>query len=179
MEGSRTVVASVVGYPHGWQTTAAKLYEARDLLRRGAREVEMVLNLGKLLSRQFQYLESEMLQMVDACRSQGAILKAVVETGALTDELKIVACKMSKLAGADFAKATGAPAAGSRALEDLRLMKARLRDHVKLAAGEVDTLEMALEACGAGCSRFSTEATRSILKDWKAELERRAAGGKS
>jgi len=81
-------VGSVAGFPHGSTTTAAKLYEARDLLRRGAREIDMVLNIGKLISRQFQYVEMELAQMAEACHDAGAILKVIFENAYLTDELK-------------------------------------------------------------------------------------------
>src|SRR5690348_5725779 len=72
MGGSGIPVGTVVGFPHGSSTTSVKLYEARDLLRRGAKEIDMVLNIGKLRSRAFQYIEAELLQMADTCHQQGA-----------------------------------------------------------------------------------------------------------
>ena len=179
LDGSQTALGSVVGYPHGSQTTAVKLYEARDLLRRGAKEIDMVVNIGKLVSRQFQYLESEFLQMVETCHSEGAVLKVIFENAYLTGELKIIACKLSRLAGADYARTATPLAPAGYAIEDLRLMKPRLGDRVKLAAGTVETLEQAHEVFGAGCSRFSATATARILDDWKAELKRRAASAES
>ena len=104
LQGSDVAVGAVVGFPHGSSTTGMKLYEARDLLRRGAKEIDMVLNIGKLRSRAFQYIETELLQMAEACHQNGAILKVIFENAYLTDELKIVACRICNRAGVDFAK---------------------------------------------------------------------------
>src|SRR5207245_820147 len=82
--GSDVAVGSVAGFPHGSTTTAAKLYEIRDVLRRGAREVDMVLNIPRLLSRQFPYVETELLQAAEECHKQGALLKVIFENAYLT-----------------------------------------------------------------------------------------------
>src|SRR5437879_5038786 len=89
--GSDVKVGSLAGFPHGSSTTAVKLYEIRDALRRGAKEVDMVLNISALLSRQFQHVESELLQCAEECHKQGAILKVIIENAYLTEELKLVA----------------------------------------------------------------------------------------
>src|SRR5262249_43545584 len=110
---SGVAVGSVAGFPHGTSNTAVKLYETRDLLRRGAREVDMVINISKLLSRQFQHVETELQQAAGACHEHGAILKVIFENAYLTDELKIVACRICSRAGADFVKtSTGFGATG-------------------------------------------------------------------
>lgn len=172
MKDSGIPVASVAGFPHGSATTAAKLYETRDLLRRGAREIDMVINIGKLLSRRFQYVETELRQMADACRESGALLKVILENAYLTDDLKIIACKISTRAGVDFVKtSTGFAPSGSR-LEDLRLMRAHSGPNVRIkAAGGVRTLESALEVYEAGCDRIGATATKTILGAWKTRLE--------
>ncbi|MBM3745146.1 MAG: deoxyribose-phosphate aldolase [Acidobacteria bacterium] len=175
MEGGGVPVGSVAGFPHGSQTTATKLYEARDLLRRGAKEIDMVLNIGKLLSRQFQFVETELAQMAEACHEAGAVLKVIFENAYLTGELKIIACKISTRAGVDFVKTSTGFAPTGATLEDLRLMRAHSGPNVRIkAAGGVRTLERALEVREAGCSRFGATATISILEDWKKRL---AAGG--
>jgi len=71
MEGSGVAVASTVGFPHGYSTTPAKLYEARDLLRRGVKEIDVALNTPKMIARQFQYLETELRQLAEACHEAG------------------------------------------------------------------------------------------------------------
>jgi deoxyribose-phosphate aldolase len=169
--GSSVKVGSVAGFPHGSSTTAVKLYEARDLLRRGAREIDMVLNIARLRSRQFQYVETELLQMAEACHKEGALLKVIFENAWLTDELKIVACRLCGRAGVDFAKTSTGFAPSGCTLEDLRLMRAHLPAEVGLkAAGGVRTLEKAKEVYEAGCARIGATATAAILDAWKAEL---------
>jgi deoxyribose-phosphate aldolase len=171
MSGSPVPVGSVAGFPHGSQTTSTKLYEARDLLRRGAREIDMVLNIGKLISRQFQFVETELAQMAQACHEAGAILKVIFENAYLTDELKIVACKISTRAGVDFVKTSTGFAPTGATLEDLRLMRLHAGPQVQVkAAGGVRTLERALEVRQAGCSRFGATATVAILEAWKERL---------
>ena len=171
LSGSTVTVGSVAGFPHGSQTTAVKLYEARDVLRRGAREIDMVLNIAKLRSRQFQYVETELLQMAETCHKEGALLKVIFENALLTDELKIVACRICGRAGVDFAKTSTGFASSGYTLEDLRLMRAHLPESVALkAAGGVRTLEKAKEVYEAGCTRFGATATADILDAWKAEL---------
>jgi deoxyribose-phosphate aldolase len=176
MSDSGVPVGSVAGFPHGSSTTSVKLYEARDLLRRGAREVDMVINIGQLISRNFQFVESELAQMAEACHEGGAILKVIFENAYLSDELKIVACKISTRAGADFVKTSTGFAPTGATLDDLRLMRAHAGPNVQIkAAGGVRTLEKALAVYQAGCSRFGATATVSILEDWKARLKEAAS----
>lgn len=171
MHGCRVPVGSVSGFPHGAMTTEAKLFEARDLLRRGAKEVDMVLNISKLLSRQFQFVETELAQMAQACHEGGAILKVIFENAYLTDELKVIACRISERAGADFVKTSTGFAPTGATLEDLRLMRANVGPQVRVkAAGGVRTLDSAIKVYEVGCSRFGATATITILEDWKKRL---------
>src|SRR5579862_2055162 len=175
LQGSTVKVGSVAGFPHGSSTTAVKLYEARDVLRRGAREIDMVLNIARLRSRMFQYVETELVQMAETCHKEGALLKVIFENAWLTDELKIVACRICGRAGVDFAKTSTGCAPSGYTLEDLRLMRAHLPDSVGLkAAGGVRTLEKAKEVYQAGCTRFGATATAVILDAWQAECEKAA-----
>lgn len=176
MKDSGVAVGSVAGFPHGTSNTAVKLYETRDLLRRGAREVDMVINISKLLSRQFQHVETELQQAADACHEQDAILKVIFENAYLTDELKIVACRICGRAGVDFVKTSTGFAPTGYTIEDLRLMRAHTNPNIRIkAAGGVRTLEKAMEVYQAGCSRFGATATVTILEDWKAQLKQMAA----
>src|SRR5438477_3696607 len=175
LSGSSVAVGSLAGFPHGSSTTAVKLYEIRDVLRRGAKEVDMVLNIGKLLSRQFQYVEMELLQCAEECHKQGALMKVIFENAFLTDELKIVACRISARAEVDFVKTSTAFAASGYTIEDLKLMRAHTPEHVGVkAAGGVRTLEKALEVYDVGCARFGATATSAILDEWKARLQQTA-----
>jgi len=172
LASSDVKAGSIAGFPHGSSTTAAKLYEIRDVLRRGAKEVDVVLNISKLLSRQFQYVEMELLQAAEECHKQGALLKVIFENSFLTDELKVVACRISTRAEVDFVKTSTAFAAGGCTLADLKLMRAHTPEHIGVkAAGGIRTLDKALEAYQAGCSRIGATATAAILDEWKARLQ--------
>ena len=104
LQGSSVKAGAVCGFPHGSQNTATKLYEARDLLRRGAREIDMVIAISKLLSREFQHVQMELLQISESCHKEGALLKVILENAYLTDELKIIACRCCERAEVDFVK---------------------------------------------------------------------------
>jgi deoxyribose-phosphate aldolase len=176
MRGSGVAVGSVVSYPHGDTTTSVKLYETRDLLRRGVTEIDTVINLGKMISRQFQYVEVELQQMAGACHEAGAILKVAFENGYLTQDLKTIACKIVRRSGADYARTSTPFGPLPYSLEDVALMKRLLGDDVSLkASGGVRTISDVLELREAGCRRVGTIATVSILEDWKAQLKAAAA----
>jgi deoxyribose-phosphate aldolase len=177
MERSGVAVGSVVGFPHGSETTPAKIYQTQDLLRRGVTEIDMVINIGKLISRQFQYIESELLQIGELCHQSGALLKVIIETAYLGEDLKVIACKVAKRTGVDFLKtSTGFAPEGAKA-EDIKLLVRLCGDKVKVkAAGGIRTLEQALEMYELGCSRIGTGSAAEILEGWKSRLSARAEG---
>jgi deoxyribose-phosphate aldolase len=166
MEGSQVRVASTVGYPNGSGVTGTKLYEGRDLLRRSVHEIDMVINAGKLISRQFQYVETELLQMAKSCQESGAVLKVYVPTGILPDDLKIIAAKICKRVDAQFISIDGNP-------KDVTFVLPLLRERLdlKIASG-VNSLSEALEFRAAGCSRMATTDPAPILDEWKAHIQR-------
>lgn len=169
--GTRVAVGSIVSFPHGAATTAVKLYETRDLLRRGAKEIDMVVNIGKLRSRQFQYIESEILQVSNACHESGARLKVILENAYLTEDLKVVALKICKRCEADFVKTSTGFAGSGWTAADLTLMKRVLKGECGIkAAGGIDTLEAALEAYSQGADRIGATNTAVILDDWRRKL---------
>jgi deoxyribose-phosphate aldolase len=171
LDGSPVRPGSVAGFPHGSQTTSAKLYEIRDLLRRGAREIHMVIALPKLLSHEFEYVQTELDQAADACRRQDAVLKVIFESAWLTEEMKIEACRRCARAGVDFA-ATGTDFSPSGySPEDVQFMRKRLPEEIGVeASGGVLTLDQVFEACTAGASRFASSAALEILDEWEARL---------
>ncbi len=171
LRGSSVAVGSIVSYPHGSSTTSVKIYETRDLIRRGVTEIDTVINLGKMISRQFQYVEMELQQMAEACHESGAILKVAFENGYLPDDLKTIACKIVKRAGADYARTSTPFGPLPYSLVDVQLMKRLLGDSAKIkASGGVRTITDVLELREAGCTRIGTIATVAILEDWKAKL---------
>jgi deoxyribose-phosphate aldolase len=172
LAGSSVRAGAVCGFPHGSQNTATKLYEARDLLRRGAREIEMVATVSKLLSREFQHVQTELLQMSELCHKEGATLTVILENAYLTPELTIIACRCCERAEVDLVSgSTGfaAGAAGRNAIEDVKLMRQHVPEEtgVKAAAG---TLDEVLALADAGVTRIATEASAGILEEWKARL---------
>lgn len=172
MEGSGIPVASHVGYPHGDDTTPAKLYAARDLIRRGVREIDTVLNIGKMISRQFQYVEMELSQLSAACHEGGAILKVAFENGYLTQDLKTIACRIAKRAQVDYARTSTPFGPAPYSMEDIALMKRLLDGRVKIkASGGVRMLDHLKQLHQAGVERAGTIHTVPILESWKAELD--------
>jgi deoxyribose-phosphate aldolase len=171
LDGSPVKPASVVGFPHGSQNTATKLFETRDLLRRGAREIDAVIAVSRLLSREFQYVQTELVQLAEACHKEGAILKVVFENAYLTDELKIIACRTAERAGADLVSTSTGFAPAGYALADIQLMRRHVPETIPVKAAMVNTLDELLEARAAGAARIGTSATGAILDEWKARLE--------
>ena len=177
LAGSGVAPGSVCGFPHGSQNTAAKLYEARDLLRRGAREIDAVIAVSKLLSREFQYVQEELDQLAETCHKEGAILKVIFENAYLTDELKIVACRCCARAGADFVKTSTGFAPTGATIEDVTLMRRYTPPEIGVkAAGGVRTLDRLLEFRAAGATRAGLTVTSALLDEWKSRLAQAAAG---
>ena len=148
-------VGSVCGWPFGNQTTGVKLYETRDLLRRGAQEIDFVLNPSRLLSRQFQYVEMELLQAVEACHKEGAVIKIVFPPGALNYETKLVGARICSRVGPDFAVVSNeadVPALRPHFAEDIGLKFASVTSRA-----ELEKLHQA------GCTRFGCENPEEIL----------------
>ena len=176
LAGSGVEVVSVVAYPHGATTTASKLYETRDLLRRGCREIEAVIHLGRLASRQFQYIENELLQMAEACHESGGKLRVMLEASLLSEEQKLVACKIAKRSSVDcLTTSTGSAILGST-MDDVRLLVRKCQPYVQVKVGQgIHNLEQLLEARALGVARVGTARTASILT----ELTRRLAATES
>ncbi|MBI4904177.1 MAG: hypothetical protein HY820_11110 [Acidobacteria bacterium] len=148
-------VASVVGYPFGGNASAVKQYECRDLLRRGVRILHAYPCPGKLHSRQFQYQETELMVMAEACADAGAILKVAIDIPLLNDEMKIVLCRMTKRVGAEFA-ITSHP-------RDLELIVRHCGFRADVECGGVDTREQAQQALLAGCKRIASRNPETLL----------------
>lgn len=168
LQGSAVRPGAACGFPHGSQNTATKLFEARDLLRRGAKEIEAVIGISRLLSREFQHVQTELLQLAESCHKEGARLTVVLETGYLTHELKVIACSCCERAEVDFVSpATGFGPSGYT-VEDLQLLRRHLPEEVGIvAAGGIRTLDQVLELRDLGCARIATNATAAILDEWK------------
>jgi deoxyribose-phosphate aldolase len=160
--GSTVAVGASIGFPHGTQNTSTKLFEARDLLRRGARELEVVLNPGKMRSRQFVYLETELAQIVQAAKAEDAIVKVIFENTALDFELKIIACRLTRKAEAHFGS-TSTGFAGPPSRDDVKLMSEKLGFLAAVKVNGVQTLDDVLAYRELGAARFGTAKAFAIL----------------
>jgi deoxyribose-phosphate aldolase len=176
LQGSSVKAGSVSGFPHGSTNTATKLYETRDLLRRGAREIDMVIAISKLLSREFQHVQMELLQMSELSHKEGALLKVILENAYLTDELKIIACRCCERAEVDFVKTSTGFAPSGYTIEDVKLMRKHLPGEIGVkAAGGLRTVDQVVEVYNLGCTRIGTTSTAALLDEWKSRLAAAAA----
>ena len=164
LQGSPVRPGSIVSYPYGFQSTAVKLYEARDLLRRGIKELGVVIGSSKLLSREFQQVQTEINQLVEACHGAAARLTVIIETPLLTDEQKIIACTCCERADVDFVSTSR-----GYTIPDLKLLRKHLPDETGIEA-PVATLDEALQLQSLGVSRVSTAADAQMLDEWKRRL---------
>lgn len=172
LEGTQVHVSTVVGFPHGSNRTEVKVLEAQLAMDDGATELDMVLNIGKLLSGADDAVRADIKAVVDASHARGAIVKVILENAYLTDAQKVRACLLATEAGADFVKTSTGFAPSGAKLDDLKLMRKCVPDTVKVkAAGGVRTLDAVLECREAGCTRCGATATEVIMQ----EAERRFA----
>jgi len=154
-------VCTVVGFPLGANSTDAKVFETDLAVKEGAREIDMVINIGALKSGMFDIVEADIKAVRAACK--GKILKVIIETSYLTDEEKVKACKIAAACGADFVKtSTGFSGKGATA-GDIKLMAAASGIKVK-ASGGVKTGEDALKMIDAGASRVGTSSGVKIIE---------------
>ena len=168
LKDSDVLVSTVVGFPHGSSVTSIKVAEAQQAMDDGALELDMVINIGKLRSGKHDYVREDIKAVCDAAHARGVKVKVIFENSYLTDEEKITACKLSEAAGADWVKTSTGFASGGATLEDLRLMRANVAEHIQVkAAGGVRTLPALLDVIDAGVTRCGATATATILDDFK------------
>ncbi|MCL6480663.1 MAG: deoxyribose-phosphate aldolase [Firmicutes bacterium] len=166
VRGSRVRVCTVVGFPLGATLPQVKLYETEQVLKLGAEEVDMVLNLGALKSGQDEVVESDIRSVVEACHRGGATCKVILETALLTLEEKVRACLASKHAGADFVKTSTGFGPGGATAEDVALMRCVVGPEMGVkAAGGIRSLEELRRMVAAGATRIGASASVRILEE--------------
>lgn len=160
---SRAQVVSVVGFPHGCDRSSVKSLAAELAVRDGAREVDMVMNIGRLKSGRSQAVADEIAQVVRAI--PGVPVKVILETCFLSDEEKVIACRLVRESGAAFVKtSTGVKPAGGATVADIRLLRAVVGpDFGVKASGGIRTLADATAMLEAGANRLGTSASPAIL----------------
>lgn len=169
LEGSSVLVGTVIGFPHGTTSTAAKVAEVRQALADGAVELDMVVNIGRLRSGLLQDVEDDIRAVVEAATCH--IVKVILETSFLDDEQIIEGSRAAERAGADFVKTATGFAGGGANEHDLRLMRGAVSEAVQVkASGGVRDLDTLLAYRELGVTRFGTSGSATILGDLSARL---------
>ncbi|WP_272493482.1 deoxyribose-phosphate aldolase [Rhodocaloribacter litoris] len=170
LRGTPVAVCTVIGFPLGATQTAAKVCEAEHAIRDGATELDMVLNIGKLKSGDYDYTERDVRAVVETARAGGRIIvKVILETALLTDEEKVIAAVLAQNAGADFVKTSTGFSRGGATVEDVALLR-RVVGHgmgVK-ASGGVRSREAAEAMIAHGATRIGASASVEIIKGLQA-----------
>ena len=170
LAGSTARVCTVIGFPLGANDTRTKLAEADYGLAQGAKELDMVQNIGALRSKDFHLVHKEIADLADVAHASGVILKVILETCLLSDTEKITACKLAMEADADFVKTSTGFSTGGATLEDVSLMRRTVGEKVGVkAAGGVRTLRVLREMVSAGATRIGTSSGASIIRELAAE----------
>lgn len=162
--GDKLKICTVIGFPNGYNTTAVKVFETEDAVENGADEIDMVINIGELKARNYDYVKNEIVRIKHACNDK--ILKVIIETCLLTDEEKKICCRLVSEAKADFIKtSTGFSTAGATR-DDIILFKENVDKGVKIkAAGGIKTIRDAEDFINLGASRLGTSRIVKIVKE--------------
>lgn len=165
LSGTPVKVATTIGFPHGVNHTTVKRFEAEEAVRLGAKELDMVINLGALKSGDRQSVQNDIAAVTEVGHAGGAIVKVILETPLLTLEEKILTCELSLAAKADFVK-TATGFMGAATIEDVSLMRGVVGDRAGVkAAGGVRTATAALAMIDAGANRIGTSSGVAIVHE--------------
>ena len=171
LAGSAVAASTVIAFPHGGHTTAIKVAEARQAIRDGGSELDMVVNIGKVLTEDWNYVRDDIQAVVEATHAGGAIVKVIFENCYLQDQHKIRLCEICAGAGADFVKTSTGYASGGATIEDLKLMRKHSPPQVRVkAAGGIRTLDALLEVRAIGVARSGATRTAEMLDECKRRL---------
>ena len=161
--GRRLAICTVIGFPNGYSTTEAKVFEARNAIENGADEIDMVIHVGKAKAGLYDDILREIKAVKAVCGSH--ILKVIVETCLLTQEEKVALCNVVSRSGADFIKTSTGFAGGGATREDIMLFKAHIAPNLKMkAAGGIRSLQDAEDYLNLGCERLGTSAIVKLVK---------------
>jgi deoxyribose-phosphate aldolase len=177
LKNSDVLVGCVIGFPSGNSTVNVKVYEAVNACKEGAVEIDMVINIGKALQRDWDYIKNEIESVTDACHINGAIVKVIFETDYVTKKEDLIQlCRISTQAGADYVKTStgfgfvkgsdGKYSYTGATIPNIELMRKSVGSNVKIkAAGGVRTLDELIAVQKAGCTRCGATATIAILEE--------------
>ena len=171
LAGSTVAPSTVIGFPHGGNTTAVKLAEAERALQDGGKELDYVVNIGKVLSGDWDFVRRDVQAVVDCTHQGGARVKVIFENCYLEDEHKIRLCQICGELGADWVKTSTGYGSGGATIEDLKLMREHSPPQVQVkAAGGVRDLDKLLEVRKIGVTRVGATATVAMLEECKKRL---------
>lgn len=166
LAGSQVLTTTVIGFPHGTTTTHAKVEEAKEAIAGGCRELDVVLNIGKLKSGARDYVKQDLKAVIDVAHVSGVKIKVIFENCYLTDAEKIMACEICNEVDADWVKTSTGYGTGGAEDADLILMRKHAKPGIQVkAAGGVRTLERALQVRALGCTRFGCTTTAAMLDE--------------
>ena len=161
-------ICTVIGFPNGYNTTAAKVFETEDAVKNGADEIDMVINLGMVKDKCWDMLLDEIVRIKAACG--GKLLKVIIECCLLTDEEKIKLCEIVSASGAEYIKTSTGFSKGGATFDDVALMRAHCAPYVKVkAAGGISSVEDAEHFIELGAERLGTSRIVKIAKQLEAE----------
>jgi deoxyribose-phosphate aldolase len=165
LRGAQAKVCTVIGFPLGATATEVKVFETKNAIQEGAGEIDMVINIGALKARDLEAVARDIYGVVKASHEAGAIVKVIIEAALLTDEEKVIACLLSKEAGADFVKTSTGFASGGATAEDVALMRQVVGPGMGVkAAGGIRTREDAEKMVKAGATRIGASAGVKIIQ---------------
>lgn len=165
LRDSDVEIGTVVGFPHGSSTTETKVFETKQALLDGATEIDMVLNIGKLKSGLFEEVKFDIASVVEA--ANGKMVKVILENAYLTNEEKVIACKLTEEAGAQYVKTSSGYAPSGATIDDVKLMKSSISPHMKVkSAGGVRTLDALIEMLDAGVERSGATTTSTMIEEY-------------
>jgi len=170
LKGTDVKICTVIGFPLGATTTESKVFETTDAIEKGADEVDMVLNIGALKSKNFDIVLRDISEVAKAAHNKGKILKVILETCLLEKDEIIKACQLSKEAGADFVKTSTGFSTGGAKEEDVALMRKTVGDQMGVkASGGIRTLEKARLMIENGATRLGVSAGVQIMEELESE----------
>lgn len=166
LKGTDVKVCTVIGFPLGATTAETKAFETVNAIHNGAKEIDMVINVGALKGGDIETVKRDIEAVVNAAKDQ-ALVKVIIETSLLTDEEKVTACRLSVEAGADFVKTSTGFSTGGATVTDIKLMRKTVGPNIGVkASGGVRTAADAKAMIEAGATRIGASSGVNIVKDW-------------
>ena len=171
LEGTDILCDAAISFPLGQSTIETKVFEAQDVIDKGAGEIDYVVNVGKVKTHDYDYVEDEMRRMVEVCHKNNRICKVIFENCYLENDEKEKLCEIALRTNIDFIKTSTGFGTGGATLDDVKLMKRCVGDKIKIkAAGGIRTAKDALAFIEAGASRIGTSAGPKIIEEYKEML---------